>query len=287
MTKVFCTEKDKRLLHERSGVDGQSSVFTRINQVEGFNPMAYVRQLTSDIPDEPPKLYLDVAYRVLWFRLKYPHGRISKKIISFDANLAVVESRIYKDASDPPEQFLANGYGSALFDPSTAWGKNHLTTAETAAMGRALHAGGFNIANCADEADPVPVDKPVDAKSSMETSQAEHGVLTQAANEVSQEQTPNATVPLASTDILQDSSQPDAPAYTSESPVEKIMMYMSEHDAKNVVISAGFNKGKTLGELHLEKPGSLDWYTDRYRGPDNVLRAAAKILIKYGTQSAA
>ena len=50
-------------------------------------------------------------------------------------------------------------------------------------------------------------------------------------------------------------------------------------EAKRVVVDCGIFKGKTLGQVALEKPGSLDWYVDAYKGPNNILRAGAKLLI--------
>lgn len=45
------------------------------------------------------------------------------------------------------------------------------------------------------------------------------------------------------------------------------------------MISGGVYKGKTLGALAYEKPAALQWYVESYRGPDNILRAAAQKLI--------
>ena len=50
-----------------------------LNQVEGFDPRKYMRQLAGD--GQGVKYYLDVVYRKLWFRLKYPNGKIVKKLI--------------------------------------------------------------------------------------------------------------------------------------------------------------------------------------------------------------
>ena len=64
-----------------------------------------------------------------------------------------------------------------------------------------------------------------------------------------------------------------------EQPVEQIYKMLNQEMAVAVVISAGFYKGKTLGQLALEKPQSLNWYVNDYKGPDNLLRAAAKYLL--------
>ena len=49
-----------------------------LNRVDGFEPRAMMRELGDD---QNKTLYLDVLFRKLWFRLKNPNGRISKRII--------------------------------------------------------------------------------------------------------------------------------------------------------------------------------------------------------------
>ena len=62
-------------------------------------------------------------------------------------------------------------------------------------------------------------------------------------------------------------------------PVEELMQKMSLEDAKNYLIPIGAYKGKTLGELCVEKPGAVNWYVESYHGKNNVLRAGAKLLL--------
>lgn len=62
-------------------------------------------------------------------------------------------------------------------------------------------------------------------------------------------------------------------------PVEQIYGMLNRDSAAKVVISTGYHKGKTLGQLSVEKPTALDWYVNSYAGPDNLLRAAAKFLL--------
>lgn len=62
-------------------------------------------------------------------------------------------------------------------------------------------------------------------------------------------------------------------------PVEQIYSLLTREKAASVVVPVGFNKGKTLGQVALEKPESLDWYVSSYGGPDNLLRAAAEFLL--------
>lgn len=66
---------------------------------------------------------------------------------------------------------------------------------------------------------------------------------------------------------------------TRDMPVNDIYEKLTRDLAVKVVVSAGCYKGKTLGQIAVEKPGSLQWYVDSYKGPDNLLRAAAKYLL--------
>lgn len=66
---------------------------------------------------------------------------------------------------------------------------------------------------------------------------------------------------------------------TRDMPVNDIYGKLTRDLAVKVVVSAGCYKGKTLGQIAVEKPGSLQWYVDSYKGPDNLLRVAAKYLL--------
>ena len=66
---------------------------------------------------------------------------------------------------------------------------------------------------------------------------------------------------------------------TRDMPVNDIYGKLTRDLAVKVVVSAGCYKGKTLGQIAVEKPGSLQWYVDSYKGPENLLRAAAKYLL--------
>ena len=46
----------------------------------------------------------------------------------------------------------------------------------------------------------------------------------------------------------------------------------------NLTISAGSFKGRPLGQTAAEKPSCLSWFMTGYKGPDNILRAAASLL---------
>lgn len=80
---------------------------------------------------------------------------------------------------------------------------------------------------------------------------------------------------------------PSALALKSDMPVEQIYAQMTYQAAAAVVIPIGYNHGKTLGQVAVEKPKDLQWYVNEYKGPDNILRAAAKYLIDKATNQAA
>ena len=61
-----------------------------LNRVEGFDPRKYMRQLAGD--GQAAKYYLDVVYRKLWYRLKYPNGKIVKTLKKLTDQVAIVEA---------------------------------------------------------------------------------------------------------------------------------------------------------------------------------------------------
>ena len=79
----------------------------------------------------------------------------------------------------------------------------------------------------------------------------------------------------------------NAPVFKQDMPVEQIYAQMTYQVAAAVVIPIGYNHGKTLGQVAVEKPKDLQWYVNEYKGPDNILRAAARYLIDKATNQAA
>ena len=84
------------------------------------------------------------------------------------------------------------------------------------------------------------------------------------------QQSSNAAVPLAT----------GTREIRKDMPVDEIMQLLTRDTAAAVVVSAGYYKGKTLGQIAVEKPESLEWYVKSYGGADNLLRAAAKFLME-------
>lgn len=79
-----------------------------INAVDGFAPAEFTRSLPND--DGSTSLYMDVKYRLLWFRLHCPNGKADPEIIHIDDKCAVVCCKIYRDRTDPADQYIGKGY---------------------------------------------------------------------------------------------------------------------------------------------------------------------------------
>ena len=79
-----------------------------INAVEGFNPADFVRNTVGEEGEND--LYLDVKYRLLWFRLHCPNGKIDPELVHLDEKSAVVCCKVYADKADPADQFIGKAY---------------------------------------------------------------------------------------------------------------------------------------------------------------------------------
>ena len=63
-------------------------------------------------------------------------------------------------------------------------------------------------------------------------------------------------------------------------PVEELVKRMTYEQAKAVVIGGkGKFGGKTMGEVAVESPSSLDYFASSYRGHNNLIPAAARVLL--------
>ena len=87
---------------------------------------------------------------------------------------------------------------------------------------------------------------------------------------------PAAPAPAANARGAADEGRP----YTEETPVEEILQFMTLEDAKKVVVSAGTCRGQTIAEVAQRRPFSLKFYlSEAYQGRDNILRAAARLML--------
>ena len=260
-------------------------IINGLNRVEGFDPSAFLRRLTGENGEE--QWYLDVKYRKLWFRLMYPEGKITKRIVKLENDFAIIESKVYLNRNDPEDAFVSCAFAQRWRKDDDGYGLKYVETAETAAVGRALADAGFGIqfSEPGEDRDSSLVDSPVTVP---DASAAE----SQTPSNTAENQIPKGTSGAPVSDE-QDEELPETlpkPAASGESKKESkkldesmseeaLMKAMTIEDAKAYVIPVGAYKGKTLGELCIEKPGAVSWYIDSYRGKNNMLRAGAKLLL--------
>lgn len=270
-----------------------SEAVQQLNRVEGFEPKDYLRK---EETEEGVSFYLDTKYRILWYRLMYPHGKVFKIPKVLNKDYATFEVRIYADINDPIDNFLANGFASRYKDESNEqFGMNFVETAETAALGRALKDAGFGTQFC-DVALPNDASK-VDAgvqiafepdteesaetisdgfpegiePSAMKDSSADGAAETE---DSAAESKPKA----ASEPEPKPKSEPKPEKLTKDMPVEELVQKMSVEYAKTVVVDTGYDIGKTIGELAERKPKSIEFHAAR--DSNNLVKAAAKVLIE-------
>ena len=81
------------------------SIINGLNKVDGFDPSAFLRRLTGENGEE--QFYLDVKYRKLWFRLMHPEGKITKRIIKLENEVAIIESRVYLNRNDTEDAYIS------------------------------------------------------------------------------------------------------------------------------------------------------------------------------------
>ena len=135
-----------------------------LNKVEGFDPRRYMRIIGQE--GQAGKYYLDVAFRKLWFRLKYPEGKIVKKILKLTDQVAIVEARVYLHRNDSEENFIANALAQKYRTEDGQFGNKFVELAETAAVGRALSDAGFGLqfADREGDLDPEVTEAPMERR---------------------------------------------------------------------------------------------------------------------------
>ena len=98
-----------------------------------------------------------------------------------------------------------------------------------------------------------------------------------------QAQTATAVQPVPGTAAERDTQPPaaeDAPVtYTADMAVEEICRHMTLEQAKQIKVQDGTCKGWTLEQVARDRPPSLKWLKFTAPFADNVLKAAATIVL--------
>lgn len=303
-------------------------VVSDLNRVKGFDPTRFLRK-TKDGPK------LDLNVKKLWFRLKYPNGRIKLSALKITDQLAIIEARVFFDKNDtqPVSSFTAQT------NNQTTPGGLYIEMAQHNAIDEALSSAGFGIqfvpANesrrpLVSESEipkveekpivevptvkvEVPIDKKVEPEQVVEPI-VEETVEPPVVQAIVEE--PITEVPAAPiAEMVESAPVEEAPApvetkpepavvapvnevteiqedennlsYNTGMSVEEICALMTEEEARNYVVPVGTCKNWTMDQVASRRPVSLKYYlSPAYTGDDNILRAAATIMLRL-TQSQA
>ncbi len=132
-------------MNESKAIYNAISIVSEENRVIGFDPTRLVRRTK-----EGPKL--DLKIKKLWFRLKYPNGRIKLSPLTITDRLAVIEARVYLDKGDEQPAFTF----TAQTEKASTPGGLFVEVAQHTAADEALSAAGFDIkVNGVHKATPV------------------------------------------------------------------------------------------------------------------------------------
>ena len=271
-------------------------VVSELNRVKGFDPLRFLK-----VTPEGPKL--ELKYKKIWFRLKYPQGRFKYSALKITDQLAIIEARVYFDKNDaePKAAFTARS------DKLTAPGGMYIEAAQYAAIDQALTDAGFGIqfaqdnsgANTAKaEQTTAPVKEEMIEVPPAEKSKRDEAVRKTAtapaaeAPKAVKEPTPKLEVvapapePLAENITEAPAEENPTGGYTNDMSVEEICTRMTLEEAENYIVPLGTCNGQTMKQVADRRPASLRYYISGYSGDNNILRAAATLVSEYRSQKA-
>lgn len=278
-------------------------VVSELNRVAGFDPLKFLKKTARGHE-------LELRYKKLWFRLKYPAGRTRLMPLRITDQLAIIEAKVFfdKDDADPASSYIAT------MTQENAPAGLYIQAAEHDALDMALTNAGFGI-----QFAPLPkadtpyaeLDAPVMEAVSAPTPQAaveqvrlepaavqadiEPAVVQQPEQEVVHREDAVPDVPQAEISVEQPAEaaaepmvetelpfvydEPNVVSYTKDMDVDTICTLMTEAEAEEIIVPIGTCSGQTLKQVAERRPASLKWYVKGYSGDDNILRAGAKLML--------
>lgn len=273
------------------------------NRVPGFDPMRFLK-ITSNGPR------LDLGAKKVWFRLKYPQGRIALSSINVTEQMALIEARVYLSKTDTAPSFTSKV--QKMF--SEVPGGMYIQAAQHAAVDQALDEAGFTVhignTNASENTVKAPVTKPVSSEETapaIEKRQSSEEAVTikevpqtiviEEKSEIAQPKAETMSEPqrieakIEETEITAPTVEAPAPikeenaetnnvSYTTSTPVDEICAVMTVSEAMEYIIPTGCCQGWTIAQALARRPASVKFYlTPGYKGDDNILRASAKIAL--------
>lgn len=114
------------------------SAVAELNKAPGFDPLRFARRV---VQNGGEKLMLDLKYKKLWFRLRYPQGRIKVTPLKITEQLAIIEAKVFFDRGDTiaAASFIAQRYAKET--P----GGLYIESAQHMAVDTALNDAGFGV----------------------------------------------------------------------------------------------------------------------------------------------
>ena len=279
----------------------------QLRKVPGFDQMKLMRK-TISIKTGHPVWKLDLRYKRLWFRLACPNGRMLLKPLRISDQLAIIEAQVYFSKDDPVP---AASFTSEQRRENVPGGE-FLRAAQEDALNMALENAGFGIQFCdvsrdyggelfgseapvqaeaaeaAEEASEAPTTVETGPTTETDSVPAEQPVAETTApvaeereNITMQEETPDLhVVPPQQEEAAEEvAEQPQAASYTADMDVSEITQRMTVGEAKAVVVQIGTCRGWTLEQVAQRRPASLKWYLYGCDQADNILKAAASVLL--------
>lgn len=278
-------------------------VVSELNRVAGFDPLRFLKKTANGHE-------LDLRYKKLWFRLKYPAGRTRLTPLRITDQLAIIEAKVFfdKDDADPASSYIAT------MTQENAPAGLYIQAAEHNALDMALTNAGFGVqfapmpkadTSYAEPTTPVmqsePAPAPQAAAEQVRTEPAavradiEPVVVQQPEQEVvhREDAVPDVTQveisvekpaeaaadPMVETELPFVYDEPSAASYTKDMDVDTICTLMTEAEAEEIIVPIGTCSGQTLKQVAERRPASLKWYVKGYSGDDNILRAGAKLML--------
>jgi hypothetical protein len=294
-------------------------VVSELNRVKGFDPLRFLKATP-----EGPKL--ELKYKKIWFRLKYPQGRFKYSALKITDQLAIIEARVYFDKNDvePKAVFTARS------DKITAPGGMYIEAAQHAAIDQALTDAGFGIQFVKDSnaADTVPTEQTAvsrqadilavtltETKNEVTLTECQSVTASAPAEEIPKTvsveertvnqdtlhggvegscqimeyiETPVETIAERSAENAVEIPVDGVPigGYTNDMSVEEICARMTLEEAENYIVPLGTCNGQTMKQVADRRPASLRYYISGYSGNNNILRAAATLVSENRSQKA-
>lgn len=314
-------------------------VVAELNRVPSFDPLKYLKR-TADGMELPLK------YKKLWFRLKYPQGRVRITNLRITDQLAMIEARVFLDRRDTE---AVSSY-TITCDAKSAPDGMYVKQAQDLATDQALSDAGFGIQFVSADGEVMPTAQtktaptqttPAEKKASAPVEAAPAVKVPEVKETVAVKETPVTAAPIVSAptvvektvektvtettatvvqsvaapiveekpaekvipiasvadaakaitpapaavvveeilDEAEETEQKTVPAYTKDMSVEDICAVMTLDEALNYVVTSGACAGQKLSQVAERRAASLRFYLTGYKGDDNILRAAATLII--------